>query len=62
MKLHRKVLLKHCSYYSDTRGVTVGPVNTSATLNPHELGDTSARRGYGGKPVDGPVSVQVHFS
>jgi hypothetical protein len=35
----------------------VGFINACMMFNPHELGDTSMRWGYGGKPVDGPVSL-----
>jgi hypothetical protein len=31
------------------------------TLNIHESNNSCARQGYGGEPVDGSVSVRVHF-
>jgi hypothetical protein len=37
-------------------------VTTSTTLTPCRLGDTSARQGCGGRPIDDPVSVRCQFS
>jgi hypothetical protein len=36
------------------------PITTGTTLTPYRSGDTRARRGCGGGPVNDPLSVQGH--